>query len=706
MGGLLFYQALPFLNGTLGAITLYILLRRVNLLLSVRFSPQVAPWIITIAVTIFVMIPLSIFLWYLIDLVQSVNFDVQVIIKKFTDTIRYLERTTHLQIVSEKSVAFITAKGTAFINMLMGGINNAAINLFTTILLLFFLLAGGIRMERYIAHCLPFSDENKHTIISKVSTIVRSNAIGIPLLALIQGAVAAVGYWFCGVNNPIEFGALTGFASMIPIVGSMLVWIPLAIVQYFEHGALAAVYIALYGAIVISQCDNILRMFMQKRMANTHPLITIFGVIAGLPLFGFMGLIFGPLLVAMFLLFLEMFIKQYILGTEMTITAKKGKNKGKSDPSPKGSNGAQELGNTKDGLLALNSKRERNSRFEQRAERAKERKRKERDAKAPEQTSQKIAKPVANDLKPSNTKRASIATKDDYHSAPAQDNSKPSELSAALPKIKHKSSDSHDFKSAKAESKQQKREAAKIRAHEEKMAHDRALAHQTLSLEPSERKPINLADRYLNERAKEDIPGKNLVARAVSQAINSFDKFDDLDNNMAFGGSDFFKDDFLTPQTKEHIAKKRAERKAERASARTNERNSSKGHVKDSSRRSKSTKTNAATKEHAESKSHSKKGERNNMKKERAHSPSASKNSHKRSRREHLDYQVMRPERRASVKEEPMLRTVVSHQYGNFDLNKSGSGLKTQLVSMHTAKGTVRAEQPRRRPSKRRPYHH
>ena len=116
LGSLLFYQALPFLNGTLGAITLYILLRRVNLLLSTRFSPSIAPWIITIAVTTFVLIPLSIFLWYLIDLVQSVNFDVQVIIKRFTDTIRYLERTTNLQIVSEKSVAFITAKGTAFVN--------------------------------------------------------------------------------------------------------------------------------------------------------------------------------------------------------------------------------------------------------------------------------------------------------------------------------------------------------------------------------------------------------------------------------------------------------------------------------------------------------------------------------------------------------------------------------------------------------------
>ena len=171
----------------------------------------------------------------------------------------------------KKSIAFATAKVTAFMNSLVAGINDAAINLFTALLILFFLLAGGIRMERGIARCLPFNDRNKTIVINKVSTIVKSNAIGIPLLAMIQGTVAAVGYYICGVNNPIEFGVLTGFASMIPIVGSMLVWIPLAIVQYFEQGMLPALYISLYGIVVISQSDNVLRMIVQKRMADTRP---------------------------------------------------------------------------------------------------------------------------------------------------------------------------------------------------------------------------------------------------------------------------------------------------------------------------------------------------------------------------------------------------------------------------------------------------
>ena len=169
-------------------------------------------------------------------------------------------------------------------------------------------------MELYIARLLPFSDENKHAVIKKLHLIVRSNAIGIPLLAIIQGLVATIGYMLCGVNNALLFGILTGFASIIPIVGTMIVWVPLTVLQYFDGSLLQAGGLLVYGVAVISQCDNVLRMFLQKKMADTHPLITIFGVIAGLPLFGFMGVIFGPLIVAMFLLFLDMFAKQYVLG--------------------------------------------------------------------------------------------------------------------------------------------------------------------------------------------------------------------------------------------------------------------------------------------------------------------------------------------------------------------------------------------------------
>ena len=78
-----------------------------------------------------------------------------------------------------------------------------------------------------------------------------------------------------------------------------------------------ALVLVAYGGIVVSQSDNLIRFILQKKMADIHPLITIFGVVAGLPIFGFMGVIFGPLLVSLFLLFLEMFRKEYLLDTKL-----------------------------------------------------------------------------------------------------------------------------------------------------------------------------------------------------------------------------------------------------------------------------------------------------------------------------------------------------------------------------------------------------
>ena len=135
--------------------------------------------------------------------------------------------------------------------------------------------------------------------------IVRSNAIGIPLLAIIQGGVAMIGYWIFGAPNILFSGFLTGFASVVPMVGTALIWVP----NWFQ-----AIGLAIFGALVISQLDNLIRFIIQKKMADIHPLITIFGVVIGLSLFGFMGVIFGPLLLSLFFLFVNMFKKGYLDG--------------------------------------------------------------------------------------------------------------------------------------------------------------------------------------------------------------------------------------------------------------------------------------------------------------------------------------------------------------------------------------------------------
>ena len=149
-------------------------------------------------------------------------------------------------------------------------------------------------------------------VIHEINMIVRSNAIGIPLLAVIQGGVAMIGYWIFGAPNILFAGFLTCFASIIPMVGTALVWFPIAVYMALIGNWVQAIGLAIYGGAVISQLDNLIRFIIQKKMADIHPLITVFGVVIGLSLFGFMGVIFGPLLLSLFFLFVDMFKRGYL----------------------------------------------------------------------------------------------------------------------------------------------------------------------------------------------------------------------------------------------------------------------------------------------------------------------------------------------------------------------------------------------------------
>lgn len=186
------------------------------------------------------------------------------------------------------------------------------VNLFVLVFVLYFMLIGGTKMEQYIYELLPFSDSNKKHVMNEINMIVRANAIGIPLLAIIQGAIATLGYYLFDAPSALLFGFLTCFATVIPIVGTTLVWFPLAAYMAISGDWPHAIGLLLYCGLIVTNIDNLIRFILQKKMADTHPLITIFGVVIGLSLFGFMGVIFGPLLISIFILCVNIFKEQYL----------------------------------------------------------------------------------------------------------------------------------------------------------------------------------------------------------------------------------------------------------------------------------------------------------------------------------------------------------------------------------------------------------
>lgn len=314
LGLLLFLKMTPFMGGILGACTIYIMVRDQMLYLTQKkkIRKSVTAIILLIEAILCFLVPLSLAVWLLISKLQTVNVDTATFVDTITNLADWIRRKTEYDLLSKENISSIASILPGIGQFLMGGISSFAVNLFVLVFVLYFMLIGGTKMEQYIYELLPFSDSNKKHVMNEINMIVRANAIGIPLLAIIQGAIATLGYYLFDAPSALLFGFLTCFATVIPIVGTTLVWFPLAAYMAISGDWPHAIGLLLYCGLIVTNIDNLIRFILQKKMADTHLLITIFGVVIGLSLFGFMGVIFGPLLISIFILCVNIFKEQYL----------------------------------------------------------------------------------------------------------------------------------------------------------------------------------------------------------------------------------------------------------------------------------------------------------------------------------------------------------------------------------------------------------
>lgn len=314
LGLLLFLKMTPFMGGILGACTIYIMVRDQMLYLTQKkkIRKSVTAIILLIEAILCFLVPLSLAVWLLISKLQTVNVDTATFVDTITNLADWIRRKTEYDLLSKENISSIASILPGIGQFLMGGISSFAVNLFVLVFVLYFMLIGGTKMEQYIYELLPFSDSNKKHVMNEINMIVRANAIGIPLLAIIRGAIATLGYYLFDAPSALLFGFLTCFATVIPIVGTTLVWFPLAAYMAISGDWPHAIGLLLYCGLIVTNIDNLIRFILQKKMADTHPLITIFGVVIGLSLFGFMGVIFGPLLISIFILCVNIFKEQYL----------------------------------------------------------------------------------------------------------------------------------------------------------------------------------------------------------------------------------------------------------------------------------------------------------------------------------------------------------------------------------------------------------
>lgn len=312
-------HALPYMSGVLGALTIYVLLRGQMKWLVERkhWGRSWAASLLTVEAIFFFLIPILGIVLMLIDLFSTFDPEsLNVLTTQAQEVIQQVEDRFGIELWSEENLQKLTSVSTSLVKGLLQGMSSFFLNAFVILFLLYFMLRGYDHFESAVEELLPFTGKNKRTVSSETISIVKSNAIGIPVLALVQGVFAYIGYLIFGVENALLFAVLTTFTTIIPVLGTMIVWVPMAIIMGINGDWLNAILLGAYGFIVIGGVDNVARLLLQKQMANIHPLITIFGVFIGLSLFGFWGVIFGPLILSLIVLFINLYRHDYVPGSK------------------------------------------------------------------------------------------------------------------------------------------------------------------------------------------------------------------------------------------------------------------------------------------------------------------------------------------------------------------------------------------------------
>jgi predicted PurR-regulated permease PerM len=301
---------LPFMSGLLGAAVLYVVCVKPYRRLERTLKPGLAAALMLIGALLVIALPLT---WL-----------VGMVIDQSPDSLRGVQssplfaRLAALRIGNYQVGAEIAKASGTLIAWVSGQLFNfvgsaafAALNLVIAFFGLYYMLHSGAQVWPSIREYIPFSPRTADALRDRFIGVTQATLLGTALTAVVQGALVGLGFWFVGLPNALFWGTVTAFASILPVLGSALVWLPAVLVLLLQNRYGAAVVMLVIGGGLASNIDNVIRPLVYKRVSNIHPMITLVGAFAGVKYFGLLGLLLGPLAIAYFFELLQLYRVEY-----------------------------------------------------------------------------------------------------------------------------------------------------------------------------------------------------------------------------------------------------------------------------------------------------------------------------------------------------------------------------------------------------------
>src|SRR5436190_2740052 len=300
----------PFFSGLLGAAVLYVMFLNPYRWLARWLKPGIAASFVLITALLVIALPLTWLIGVVIDQAPDALRRVQgsgVFARFAALRIGNMPIGAELAKASGDLLSWLSTQLVAFV----GGATSAALNLVIAFFGLYYMLRSGAQMWVAARGYIPFSERTADALKGRFFGVTQATLLGTALIAVLQGTLVGTGFWLVDLPNPLFWGTVTAFASILPVLGSGLVWLPAVLILAAQGRYASAVVMLVIGAGIASNVDNVIRPLVYRRVSNIHPMITLVGAFAGVRYFGLLGLLMGPLAIAYLFELLRFYREEY-----------------------------------------------------------------------------------------------------------------------------------------------------------------------------------------------------------------------------------------------------------------------------------------------------------------------------------------------------------------------------------------------------------
>jgi predicted PurR-regulated permease PerM len=317
--GVLLVALTPFVTGLLGALVLYVLFARPNAWLARKFSSGVAATLTLIAALLVVVVAL----FWVVALTMEQAPDA---LNRFRAG-AFISQIEQLHIGSVQVGAELAKASNAIGSWVSSGLlsfagsaASVALNLLIALAGVYYMLSSRGQWASFRTY-IPFSAKTADTLRDRFMSVTQAMLLGTVLVALVQGTIVGVGLAIVKLPNPLFWGMIAVFASIVPLVGSTLVWGPAVLILLGQGRTQSAIVLLVIGAGVAGNIDNIIRPLVYRRAGNLHPMITLVGAFLGIRYLGILGMLFGPLFIAYLFELLHFYREEYESPAPVTTAA-------------------------------------------------------------------------------------------------------------------------------------------------------------------------------------------------------------------------------------------------------------------------------------------------------------------------------------------------------------------------------------------------